>query len=111
MTANDRATGAAESAEAIPHVIGRPMEGLSVVSVNGSRHAVMLVSDLEKNELTQLAGIVSQPLVQRLGAVTSDRTKPTAWLVAPPIQELAWDSDHRPDLASLLTERLPQPRH
>ena len=83
VTANDRATAAAESAEAIPHVIGRPMEGLSVVSVNGSRHAVMLVSDLEKNELTQLAGIVSLPLAQRLADATSDRTKTIAWLFAP----------------------------
>ena len=33
VTANDRTAAAAESAEAIPHVIGRPMEGLSVVSV------------------------------------------------------------------------------
>ena len=106
VTANDRATGAAESAEAIPHVIGRPMDGLSVVSVNGSRHAVMLVSDLENNELTQLAGIVSLPLVQRLGDVTSDRTKPTAWIFAQPVQELASYSDRRPDLGSLLTERL-----
>jgi hypothetical protein len=108
VTTNNKATAGAESAEAIPHVIGRPMEGLSVVSVNGSRHAVMLVSDLEKNELTQLAGIVSLPLVQRLADVTSDRTKPTAWLFAQPVQELAWDSDGRPDLASLLTQRLPQ---
>ena len=88
VTANDRATAAAESAEAIPHVIGRPMEGLSVVSVDGSRHAVMLVSDLEKNELTQLAGIVSLPLAQRLADATSDRTKTIAWLFAPPTQEL-----------------------
>jgi hypothetical protein len=108
VTANDGATAAA-SAEAIPHVIGHPLDGLSVVSVNGSRHAVMLVSDLENNELTQLAGIVSLPLVQRLEDVTSDRTKPTAWLFASPVQELARDSDRRPDLASLLTERLPQP--
>jgi hypothetical protein len=106
VTANDGATAAAESTEAIPHVIGRPMEGLSVVSVNGSRHAVMLVGDLEHNELTQLAGIVSLPLVQRLGDVTSDRAKPTAWLFAQPVQELARDSDRRTDLASLLTERL-----
>lgn len=97
VTANEKPTAAAESAEAIPHLIGRPMEGLSVVSVNGSRHAVMLVSDLEKNELTQLAGIVSLPLVQRLGAGTSDRTKPTAWLLAPPTGELAWASGGRPD--------------
>ena len=107
VTANDRATAAAESAEAIPHVIGRPMDGLSVVSVNGSRHAVMLVSDLENNELTQLAGIVSLPLVRRLADVTSDRTKPTAWPFAHSVQELASYSDRRLDLRSLFTKRLP----
>lgn len=83
VTENDRAA-AIDSAEAIPHVIGRPMDGLSVVSVNGSRHAVMLVSDLENNQLTQLARIVSLPLAQRLTDVTSDRTKTTAWLLIPP---------------------------
>ena len=107
VTANDRATAAAESAEAIPHVIGRPIGELSVVSVNGSRHAVMLVSDLEHNELTHLAGIVSLPLVQRLADVTSDRTKPTAWLFVQPVQALALYSDRRPDLRSLFTEPLP----
>ena len=109
VTANDGMTAAAASAEAVPHVIGRPMEGLSVVSVNGSRHAVMLVSDLEKNELTQLAGIVSLPLVQRLGNVSLDRTEPTAWLFAQPVQRLAWDSAWRLNSTSLFTERLPPP--
>jgi len=89
VTANDTATADGQSAEAIPHVIGRPTDGLSVVSVNGSRHAVMLVSDLEKNELTQLAGVVSLPLVQRLADIPSDRTEPTALLLAPPVQQLA----------------------
>jgi len=88
VTANDGAT-AIDSAEAIPQVIGRPIDGLSVVSVNGSRHAVMLVSDLEDNQLTQLARVVSLPLAQRLADVTSDRTtKTTAWLLIPPVQEL-----------------------
>ena len=109
VAANDRTAADAESAAAIPHVIGRPLDGLSVVSVNGSRHAVMLVSDLEKNDLTQLAGLVSVPLVQRLAGVASDRTKTTAWVFVPPVQGLAKDSDRRPDLASLLTERLPRP--
>ena len=87
VTANDGAT-AIDSAEAIPQVIGRPIDGLSVVSVNGSRHAVMLVSDLEDNQLTQLARVVSLPLAQRLADVTSDRTtKTTAWLLIPPVQE------------------------
>ena len=47
----------------------------------------LLVSDLENNQLTQLARIVSLPLAQRLADVTSDRTKTTAWLLIPPIQE------------------------
>ena len=47
------------------------MDGLSVVSVDGSHYAVMLVSDLEKDELTRLAGIVSLPLAQRLADATS----------------------------------------
>ena len=55
VTVSDRTTAVTASAEAIPHVIGHPIEGLSVVSVDGSRHAIMLVSDLEKNELRQLA--------------------------------------------------------
>jgi hypothetical protein len=88
VTANDGGTRAAESADVIPHVIGSPIDGLSVVSVDGSRHAVMLVSDLADSELTQLAGIVSLPLVQRLGDVTPDRTKPIAWLLASPVQKL-----------------------
>jgi hypothetical protein len=109
VTANDGGTGAPESADAIPHVIGRPMDGLSVVSVNGSRHAVMLVSDLENKELTQLAGIVSLPLVQRLGDVTSDRAKRPAWLFAQPVQRMVKDSESVPDLASPFTVRSPQP--
>ena len=48
----------------------------------------MLVSDLEKDELTRLAGIVSLPLAQRLADATSDRTKTIAWLFAPTPQEL-----------------------
>ena len=83
VTEDDRATIAAE---AIPHVIGRPMDGLSVVSVNGSRHAVMLVSDLKSSELTQLARIVSLPLAQRLADASADRANTTAWLLTPPVQ-------------------------
>lgn len=67
MTAHDTRTGASR-AEAIPHVIGRPVDGLSVVSVNGASHAVLLVSDLSTGELTQLSNAVSLPLVRRLDA-------------------------------------------
>ena len=104
LQANRRGTTAADAAAAIPQVIGRPMDGLSVVSVNGSRHAVMLVGDLGNNELTRLAGIVSVPLVQRLAGVASDRPE-QASLFAQPTQELASYSDRQPDLRSLFTER------
>jgi hypothetical protein len=101
VTANDSATAAADSATVIPHVIGRPMDGLSVVSVNGSRHAIMLVSDLERAELTQLARMVSVPLVERLADVAPNRTRRTAWLFGRPVQELARNSERRPDLTLL----------
>jgi hypothetical protein len=75
MTANQEAAGAAEAADAIPHLIGRPMNGLSVVSVNGTHHAILLVSDLESMELTQLSRAVSVPLAQRLeGRLIPDRS-------------------------------------
>jgi hypothetical protein len=90
----------------MPHVIGRPVDGLSVVSVNGSRHAVVLVSDLDNKELTQLAGFVSLPLVQQLGDASTNRPTPTASIFAQPVQELASYSERRLDLRSLLTERL-----
>jgi hypothetical protein len=67
----------------------------------------MLVSDLEKNELTQLAGIVSLPLARRLAVATSDRTETVVRLFAQPVQKLAEHSDRRLDLTSLLGERLP----
>ena len=66
VTANEEAAGAFDAVKAMPHVIGRPTTGLSVVSVNGSRHAVLLVSDLGNAELTQLSKTVSLPLAQRL---------------------------------------------
>jgi len=65
MTAND---GAADTIGegAIPHLIGRPMNGLSVVSVDGTHHSVLLVSDLESAELAELSKVVSVPLAQHL---------------------------------------------
>jgi len=92
VTANDRPARDNEFRATIPQVIGRPVSGLSVVSVNGPRHAVMLVSDLEKNELTQLASVVSLPLLERIDDVISQRPNTTAWLFVPPVQELAPDS-------------------
>jgi hypothetical protein len=107
VTASDRTAADAGSAAAIPHIIGRPLGGLSVVSVNGSRHAVMLVSDLEKNELTQLAGIVSLPLVERLADAAQGRTKTVAWFLAEPARKPEWDFHRRADLTPLSTERSP----
>jgi hypothetical protein len=65
MTTNDAGT-ANVGQEAIPHLIGRPVNGLSVVSVNGTHHAILLVSDLESAELTKLSKAISVPLAQRL---------------------------------------------
>jgi hypothetical protein len=107
VTANAPETAAGESATAIPHVIGGPVNGLSVVAVDGSRHAIMLVSDLERTELTQLAEIVSLPLAEHLARVIPDRTRPTPSLFAQPVQDLAWSSDRGPDLSSLSAVRLP----
>ena len=66
VTRNDDALSAGEIASAVPQVIGRSTYGLSVVSVRGTRHAVLLVGDLDHKALTQLAGIVSMPLLQQL---------------------------------------------
>ena len=79
-------TPSATSMGAVPRVIGRPFEGLSVVSVNGTRHAVMLVSDLHPRELTQLAGIVSLPLAQQLAGGRLDPSMMTAMLFTHPLQ-------------------------
>jgi hypothetical protein len=42
------------------------MNGLSVVSVNGTHHAILLVGDLSTAELAQLSRSVSMPLARRL---------------------------------------------
>ena len=73
MTASETPIGTPWLVETIPHVIGRPADGLAVVSVSGSRHAIVLVSDLPSAELAQLSRIVSLPLLQRLGSLTPDR--------------------------------------
>jgi hypothetical protein len=92
MTANGGATGPGARADVIPHVIGRPMDGLSVVSVNGSRHAVVLVSDLGNAEMTQLSQMVSLPLAQRLeGAIAlSSGLAPVGRQRGFPIPLLEW---------------------
>ena len=73
MTANDGGTRHV-GRDAIPGVIGRPMDGLSVVLINGTHHAILLVSDLDSTELTQLSTAVSVPLARSLEvSVTPER--------------------------------------
>jgi hypothetical protein len=68
LTGSERSASTIEGVDAAPHLIGAPMNGLSVVSVNGSRHAILLVSDMASEELTQLSRAISVPLAQRLAA-------------------------------------------
>lgn len=49
-----------------PHLHGAPVKGLSVASIRGAHHAILLVSDLDGRELTQLSRTVSVPLVDQL---------------------------------------------
>jgi len=88
MTANGSGLEPAGSADAIPHLVGRQMDGLSVVSVNGPHHAILLVSDLGSGELTELSRSVSMPLAERLGGLVPDGRAQTAWLVAEPVHAL-----------------------
>jgi hypothetical protein len=87
VTANVGPTTAAETAIAAPQVIGRT-DGLSVVSVNGTRHAVLLVSDLTSAELTQLSEAVSLPLAQRLAErLRADRATMASLYILPALQD------------------------
>jgi hypothetical protein len=91
VTANEESAGAADVADAVPRVIGRPTTGLSVVSVNGSRHAVLLVSDLESAELTTLSRAVSLPLARRLATrFTGAHDTIASLYVVPAFQRPAW---------------------
>ena len=58
--------GSARPADVSPHPIRRSTNGLSVVSVNGAGHAILLVGDLENAELAELSEIVATPLARRL---------------------------------------------
>jgi hypothetical protein len=87
MTTDERAADAVDNADAIPHVIGRPLNGLSVVSVNGSSHAFLLVSDLGSADLTQLSASVSVPLMRRLeGSLTPKSMTLAALYSTRPVQ-------------------------
>jgi hypothetical protein len=91
VTTHAGPTSAAETAIAEPHVIGRPTNGLSVVSVNGTRHAVLLVSDLGSAELTRLSHAVSLPLARRLAErLAPDRATMASSYILPALQESAW---------------------
>jgi hypothetical protein len=67
MTAHEGKAGDGQR-DASPRVIGRPADGLSVMSVDGPRHAILLVSDLEDGELARLSAAVSAPLARQLRA-------------------------------------------
>src|SRR5262249_30987783 len=68
--------------DAAPHLIGRPTDGLSVVSVNGARHAVLLVSDLGSAELTELSRNLALPLAERVGSLVPDCPATNASLIS-----------------------------
>jgi hypothetical protein len=111
MTTNDGGTGDA-GPDAIPHLIGRPMDGLSVVSVNGTHHAILLVSDLGSTELAQLSGAVSVPLARRLEVnLMPDRGSVASLQFERPFQSLTLNSVDWPgsDTASRQLVRRGQP--
>jgi len=83
------ATASATRPDLTPRAIGRPLDGLSAVSVNASRHAVMLVSDLANDELTQLSQMLSLPLVERLEGARHNPGTETTFLTAPHLDPLA----------------------
>jgi hypothetical protein len=87
----------AEIGDAVPHLIGRPFNGLSVVSVNGSSHAILLVSDLGRAELTQLSGAVSVPLAQRLAEhfTSVDYERLASLYLSPTLDGPAWLDTNR----------------
>jgi hypothetical protein len=52
--------------DAAAHVHGRTDTGFTVVSVRGSAHRILLVSDLGTQDLVRLSEAVSKPLAQKL---------------------------------------------
>src|SRR5215471_2540718 len=94
MTADDGMGNAGQ--DAIPHVIGRPLNGLSVVSVSGTRHAILLVSDLESGELARLSSAVAVPLTRRLEVDAAPAASTLAALLAPVGVASSTDASHGP---------------
>jgi hypothetical protein len=84
MTAGDRVTPA-DTADAIPHLIGHPIGGMSVVAVNGPHHMILLVSDVDAGELARLSKAVALPLA-RLDASLPDIRGTVAALERGPAQ-------------------------
>jgi hypothetical protein len=67
VTADDeRPAGVVTPPDLTPQLHGRPVSGLSVASIRGAHHAILLVSDLDGPELRQLSTTVSVPLVGQL---------------------------------------------
>lgn len=66
LTAHDDQARGGVADDSTPYVHGQPVNGLSVVSVRGARHAILLVGDLEERELTQLSRTVAVPLARQL---------------------------------------------
>jgi hypothetical protein len=86
VTADDDATGALPSVDSTPRVHGHPVNGLSVVAVEATRHVILLVGDVDEHELTQLSTFVSVPLARQLEvrAGPLDRTALTMLRVREP---------------------------
>ena len=69
VTADDEGDrGATGLPDVGPQLHGVPINGLSVASIHGAHHAIVLVSDLDQAELRQLSTTVSIPLVPRLSS-------------------------------------------
>ena len=68
VTANkpDDASGPSAPMGSTPYLLRTSLNRLTVVAVRVPHHAVVLVSDLEEQELTQLSNAVSVPLARRL---------------------------------------------
>ena len=67
VTANKQHDASGRSAPmGSPYLLRTSLNRLTVVSVRGPHHAVVLVSDLEEHELTELSNAMSVPLAQRL---------------------------------------------
>lgn len=67
MTANDAgALSTTAHEDSTPHLHGHPVNGLSVISVRGPRHAILLVGELGEHELAELSKAVAMPLAHQM---------------------------------------------